>query len=190
MRVLILLSLLVGACTPIRSVWLRSDWEARQADQVKRIQVLVSPLPSGREDLGELWATLTKEYINEHLDFLVYSAHWAAEPKLQEACTAPLEGLLLLKPQTEAHNTSIWVGVQAELYSCKEQHPLWKVSAQLKAKRQDPLFEATAAAYGERIGEPVRDYVAASFRLLQQVADRLPKPRLTEADIDEKIDLD
>ena len=89
----------------------------------------------------------------------------------------PPRGLLILQPNTEPRNQSIRVRVEAELYSCKEQQPLWKVSAQLTAKRKDPLFEATAAAYyAERFGEPVRDYVAASFRLLQQVADRCPNP--------------
>jgi len=190
MRAIVLLGVLVSACSPIRSAWLRGDWDIRQADRVKRIQVLVSPLPEGREDLGELWGTMAREYINEHLDFLVYSAQWTAEPNRSASCVAPLEGLLILQPNTEPRNQSIRVRVEAELYSCKEQQPLWKVSAQLTAKRKDPLFKATAAAYAERFGEPVRDYVAASFRLLQQVADRLPKPRLTEADIDEKIDLD
>ena len=190
MRRLVLISLLLSACAPVRSVWLRGDWETTQADQVKRIQVFVAPLPAQREDLGALWATMTKEYINEHLDFLVYSARWDANFALKAACVAPLEGILLLRPKTEERGKSIWVAVEAELYSCQEDQPLWKVSAQLSAKRSDPLFKATAGAYAERFGEPVRDHVASSFRLLQRVADRLPKPRLTETDIDEKIDLD
>lgn len=190
MRVLLLLSLGLCACTPVRAVWLRTDWSTVQADRIKRIQVLVAPLPADRDDLGALWGTLTREYINEHLDFLVYSARWSPEISEREACAAPLDGLLRLRPQVSDRGTKVRVGLHASLYSCHEHKEVWRATGRLTARKKDPLFEATAEAYAERLGPPVRDYVAASFRLLQQVADRLPKPRLTEADIDEKIDLD
>ncbi len=190
MRVLLLASLVLSACTPIRSVWLRTDWDATQANQIKRIQVLVSPLPENREDLGALWGLLAKEYINEHLDFLVYSARWAENLSPRDACAAPLDGILLLQPLIRRKGNWLFVSAQAQLYSCHEHQVLWRAHGRLTGPVADRLFLATAATYAERLGEPVRDYVAASFRLLQQLADRLPKPRLTEADIDEKIDLD
>ena len=66
---------------------------------------------------------------------------------------------------------------------------MWSAEAAGSWPSEDDLYKERAADYAQQFGPEVTPYVAPSIRLLWAILDTLPNPQLTEADVDEKIDL-
>ena len=178
-----------AACSAVQHVELRDDYATTDRLSTVRIAVVVAPLPGGREDLGQLWATLAARYANQHRDFLARPALFAASLPA-EACAAPRQGVLHLLPTARVDGDEVAVTVTASLRRCADDVQIWQASGKGSwASADDELAEMTRT-YSEEVGEAVRAHVAPTYRLLRAVLAELPEPKLTDdQDVMDKIEM-
>ncbi len=189
MRRISLVMLVLCGCAVVKRSHVREDYEAEDRHKVKRLLVLVEPLPDGKQKVGEAWARLARRYVNQKRDFIVSADEArATSPTLGELCTGNLEGVLWLKPDVKAKGDGVEASVDASLLRCRDGQEVWSAWAGGSFKSNDPLLVEVAAVYGREFGDEVTPYIAPAMNLLRPTLDTLPQPELTDADKDEKIE--
>ena len=187
------LALLASACSTVKHSWVEPDYVENDRNQVKRIGVLVTPLPNGEQPLGALWDEIAKRYVNMHRDFIVKGTAYGPAP---EGAYAPpavckslgLEGVLWLRPTLRPSGSDVHGEVTGLLVRCKDEKPIWRAEAAGTWPSDDEHLRETADDYASEIGPSVKPFVGPSFHLLKAVLDTLPNPTLTDAEQEEKID--
>jgi probable lipoprotein (TIGR04455 family) len=189
----LLFSTLFAACSTVKNSWVEPSYAQTDRVQVKRIGVLVTPLPNGDRDLGSLWDEIAKRYVNMHRDFIVKGTAYGPAP--EGAYTPPslcksmnLEGVLWLRPTMRPHGTDVEGAVSGVLVRCRDTKPIWRADANGTWASDDEHLRETAADYAKEINASVKPFVAPSFHLLKAVLDTLPNPTLTDEEQEEKID--
>ena len=192
-RDLLLLGLLATSCSPLKSSLVRDDWAKDDAPNVKRLVVVVQPLPDAKQKAGEAWARIARRYVNQKRDFLVKKELAQPGPlDLGGVCGGEdaIEGVLLINPRLTAKGDGFEVEVQAVLQRCSDGREAWKASAGGSFAAKDKLLVEVTQVYVQEFGEEVAPYVPPALNVLRPLLDTLPQPVLTEADLDEKLTLD
>lgn len=192
-RVLIPLVLFASSCSVVKSAHVRDDWSQGDNAVVKRLAIVVSPLPDGKEKVGEAWGRIARRYVNQKRDFLVKKelvAH--PSPGLAEVCGGEdnIEGVLWLKPALTTKGSGFEVEVLGALSRCSDGREAWNGTAAGSFDSKDPLLVEVTNIYVQEFGDEVGPYVPPALNVLRPLLDTLPQPVLTEADQDEKITLD
>ncbi|WP_224244565.1 MXAN_6521/LA_1396 family lipoprotein [Hyalangium gracile] len=183
----------LAACATVKDSFTRPDYEQVDQHKVKRLAVVTQPLPDGKQALGELWSLIARQYINQNRDFLVKSNTTLAEPatdaSLKALCVEGIEGVLLLVPEVKRTQDGADEAVRARLMRCEDGQDVWTAEATGSWGSQDEKYRERAAQYVQQFGPEVEPYVVPTYKLLKATLDTLPNPKLTEQDIDEKIEL-
>lgn len=195
MRRVVLAAGLLGlaACGPVKSQFVRPDYAEQPLRQVKRLVVVTQPLPAGSAPAGELWSLIARQWVNQNRNYLVKDN--VARPgspedaSFQEQCVEGIEGVLWLEPDVRLADGGMEAAVKARLVRCADGQDEWRAEAAGSWGTEDDLYLERTAEYVEALGEEVRPYVVPSYKLLKATLDTLPDPQLTEADIEEKIEL-
>ena len=193
MKRLIPAALVLVSCTPLKSAFVRDDWAKDDAPHVKRLAVVVQPLPDAKQKAGEAWARIARRYVNQKRDFLVKKEVSQPTPvDLGAVCGGEdaIEGVLLINPTLTAKGDGFEVEVQAVLQRCRDGREAWKASAGGSFAAKDKLLVEVTQVYVQEFGEEVAPYVPPAMNVLRPLLDTLPQPVLTEADLDEKLTLD
>ncbi|MGV3621847.1 MAG: MXAN_6521/LA_1396 family lipoprotein [Archangium sp.] len=185
--------LLLSSCSVVKSARIRDDWSQGDDKTVKRLAVVVSPLPDGKESVGKAWAAVARRYVNQKRDFLVkkeVAAH--PSPELKDVCGGEdnIEGVLWLKPALTAKGSGFEVEVLGALSRCSDGREAWSGTAAGSFASKDPLLVEVTNIYVQEFGAEVTPYVPPALNVLRPLLDTLPQPVLTEEDKDEKITLD
>src|SRR4051794_29997591 len=97
--IIVLLALSTG-CSVVKRSTIRSDWASVDANKVKRLVVVTSPLPDNNEHVGQLWSKIARRYTNQKREFIakeeVAVANLEGGPK--SLCKEGIEGVLHLVP--------------------------------------------------------------------------------------------
>jgi probable lipoprotein (TIGR04455 family) len=185
--------LTLAACATVKNSFTRPDYAQVDRERVKRLAVVTQPFPAGKQALGELWSLIARQYVNQNRDFLVKANVTLAEPATREAlkaqCVEGIEGVLLLDPQVAATKTGADVAVRARLMRCVDGEDVWSAEAAGNWDSSDEKFRERTAQYVQQFGAEVEPFVVPTYKLLQATLDTLPKPKLNDQDIDEKIEL-
>ncbi len=169
----------------------RDDWTTVDQTKVKRLAVVVQPLPAGQESPGRLMAQVARRYVNMKREFLVMSSTALAGTfDAKTSCTEGLDGLIWLKPTVTAKGDGFEASVEARLIRCYDGQEAWVADAGGSFPSHDDGLKEVAANYGKELGTEVEPYVPLAMNLLRPVLDTLPKPVLTEDDVTEKMSLD
>ncbi len=191
MRRLMPLGLLLCACAVVKSTRLRADYDAEDRQKVKRLLVLVQPLPDGNQKAGDAWARIARRYVNQKRNFLAQAdAARAVAPKLAELCVDNLEGVLWLKPTVAKKAGGFEATVDASLLRCRDGQEVWAASAGGSFGATDEHLKDVTESYAHDYGAEAGPYVATAFNLLRPTLDTLPNPQLTPAEEDEKPGVD
>lgn len=186
------LALLAG-CATVKQSRVRPDYEQVDRQRVKRLVVVTQPLPDGQQAVGELWSLIARQYANQNRDYLVkqnLARPERPEPgSLQALCTEGIEGVLWLDPQVRQVGGGAEVAVRAQLLRCVDGEEVWSAEAAGSWDSEDAKFRERTAQYAQQLGPEVAPYVVPSYKLLQATLGTLPNPRLSEQDIEEKIEL-
>jgi probable lipoprotein (TIGR04455 family) len=186
------LAVLTG-CSTVKNSFTRPDYVQVDQQRVKRLVVVTQPLPDGQQAVGELWSLIARQYVNQNRDFLAKQNLARPEPAdeaaLQTLCTEGIEGVLLLAPRVKRISDGVDAAVRARLMRCADGEDVWSAEAAGSWDSRDEKFRERTAQYVQQFGPEVEPYVVPSYKLLQATLDTLPNPRLSEQDIDEKIDL-
>ncbi|MDX2010005.1 MAG: MXAN_6521/LA_1396 family lipoprotein [Myxococcaceae bacterium] len=186
-------ALALGAgCSVVKKYTVRDDWATVDRAKVKRLVVVVQPLPDGQEKAAELFARIARRYVNMKRDFLVKQEKFAqAMPELAGLCGGDdaIEGVLRLSPTMTKQGTGFEVELKGALLRCGDGREAWAAEAAGSFPSKDErLVEVTRTYVGE-LGAEVEPYVAPAMNVLRPVLDTLPQPLLSEQDQDEKIGL-
>ena len=164
-------------------------------ERVKRVAVVTAPWPEGREAVGRMWSALARTRLNQQTNYIAKAdlalAEGEAAAVTGAACVEGVEGVVWLRPtgvrlEGEGPGARVHEDVTAELLACAGAKALW--SAEARGTWESKGFEAIRDTYVARFGDEVAPYVTPAWKLLFPVLDALPKPALSEADTDEKIE--
>lgn len=192
-RLLPVILLVCASCSIVKAARVRDDWA--QADQkvVKRLVVVVQPLPDGNAKAGEAFALIARRYVNQKRDFLVKQQQVSAEPlTLVALCGGEeaIEGVLFLSPTLKAVGSGFEASVVGKLARCGDGREAWTGEAAGSFPSKDPGLASVTGVYVQELGPEVAPYVPPALNLLRPLLDTLPQPILTEADVEEKLTLD
>lgn len=179
-------------CATVKMSRVRPDYDATDRNTVKRLTVVVQPLPLGDAKVGELWSLVARRYVNQKRQFIVKDNKAVAagpdgaafDPK--GACGEGLDGVLWLQPDVKAKEGGEEAAVNGKLLRCTDLQEVWAAEAGGSWKAEDKNLEQVAEHYGTELGQEVRPHVAPAMNLLRPLLDTLPDPVLTESDKDEK----
>lgn len=183
---------LSSSCSVVKHSMVRDDWAATDRSKVKRLVVVVQPLPDGNEKAGELFARIARRYVNMKRDFLVKQEKVVATaPELASLCGGDeaIEGVLALTPAVTKKNGGFEIGLKGSLKRCGDGREAWTADAGGSFPSKDDLLIEVTKTYVQEIGPEVEPYVAPAMNVLRPVLDTLPQPQLSEQDQDEKIGL-
>ena len=194
MKRLFLLALAIfQACAIVKSATVRDDWAAADQKSVKRLAIVVQPLPDQSQKAGEAFARIARRYVNQKRDFLVKKEVVQAEaPKLEEVCGGEdaIEGVLFLKPLLKGVGDGFEAELSGSLARCGDGREAWSARAAGSFPSKDQNLVEVTQVYVKELGAEVERYVPPALNLLRPLLDTLPQPILTEVDLDEKLTLD
>ena len=190
---LLSLALTVTACSVVKASSLRPDWPQEDQRTVKRLALIVEPLPNGDPKAAEMVARLARRYVNLKRDFLVKREVFADKATaLAQVCGGDdaIEGVLILHLTMLKRGNGFETELHGVLQRCSDGREAWSVNAAGSfASKDERLIEVTQV-YVREIGPEVEPYVAPAMNLLRPALDTLPQPVLTEDDVNEKLSLD
>lgn len=170
-----------AACGPVRHHHVRPDFDQQDRTGTVRLALVVSPLPAQSEAIGELFAAISREYVNDKRDYIVKSAEAAADPgNADDACVEGIEGVLRVQPWASPRGEGVDTGANAWIQRCRDGQIVWSAGAGGHWRSDDPQLDATTDHYTAAHGAEVRPYVAPAFRLLRGLFDTLPRPALPD----------
>ncbi len=185
-----LLALLSG-CSVVKMARVRDDWPTAYATKVKRLTVVVQPLPNGQQKAGEAWARIVRRYVNMKRNFLVRAELVQPAPvELATVCVEGTEGMLWIKPVVTPSGDGFEASVEARLVRCGDGIELWAADAGGSFSKKDERLIEVTAIYGKEYGPEVEPYVPLAMNILRPMLDTLPNPVLTKEEEDEKILVD
>ena len=167
-----------------------TDWEAAYKGQLKRIAILVQPLPDANEKVGAMFARVARRYVHMKRNFLAKSDAAKSTGEWRAECGEGFDGVLVLRPLLESSENSVQGRVEGSLLKCGDGSEAWSGEASGSFSAVDEGLKEVAANYGRENGPEVVKYVPAAMHLLRPLLDTLPQPELNEADVDEKLTLD
>jgi probable lipoprotein (TIGR04455 family) len=182
----------LAACGPVKSSFVRPDYEQVDRTKTVRLAVVTSPLPAQNEKIGALWSEIARKYTNDHRDFIV-KVERAGEAMPDGLCAdldTPIEGVLHLAPKVAAAGDGVEASVNARLTRCRDKELVWSAEAGGSWPSDDATLVEVRKHYVEKYGPEVSAFVAPTFQLLRAVLETLPKPALDDAGVMEKIDLE
>lgn len=190
---LVLGLVLLAGCSAVKHSRVRPDYETVDKTQVKRLVVVTQPLPDGKKEVGELWSLIARRYVNQNRDFIA-RANVALDGSPEDTsfkglCVDNLEGVLWLSPDVKRTGKGVEASVKAQLLRCRDGQEIWAAEAAGSWPSEDERYKEINVQYTSELGPEVTPYVAPSFRLLSATLDTLPRPQLSDADVEEKIEL-
>lgn len=183
----------VSSCSIVKTTFVRDDWTQTDQQTVKRLAIVVQPVPAGNLKAGEAFARIARRYVNQKRDFLVKKEVAQAEPlKLEQLCGGDdaIEGVLFLKPTFVPVGSGFETQLTASLNRCSDGREAWSAQAASSFPSKDAGLVEVTAAYVQEFGPEVEPYIPPALNLLRPLLDTLPQPVLTEADVEEKLSLD
>jgi probable lipoprotein (TIGR04455 family) len=192
-RLALVLGLAVlSGCTAVKSSRIRSDYETVDKHRVKRLAVITQPLPDNKPEVGELWSLIAQRYVYQNRDFIP-KGHIArpGQPEdlaFKDQCTEGIDGVLWLAPDVKRQGKGVESAVRAKLLRCTDGEEVWAAEAAGSWDSEDERYKELTAQYTQEIGPEVAPYVGPTFRLLMATLNTLPTPKLTDAEVEEKIE--
>ena len=192
-RLLVLSLVALCACSVLKASSLRPDWPQEDQRTVKRLAVVVEPLPDGNPKAAEMIARVARRYVNLKRDFLVKREVFADKAaSLAQVCGGDdaIEGALILHITMLKRGEGYESELTGSLQRCSDGREAWSAKAGGSFPSKDERLTEVTQVYVRELGPEVEPYVAPAMNLLRPALDTLPQPVLTEDDVNEKLSLD
>lgn len=162
---------------------------SEQVKSTKRLVIQIAPESNLRQKESMLLRDITKEQVSHHKEFLVYPT----PEKFTGNCkkeSPKAEGILFVTPLQEVKNKEISVNLKISLLQCTTKNILWEAEAKNSFSMNDKQNESLRNTYTQKYGKEIEYAINPYFLLTKDVLESLPSPALTDAEQDEKIELD
>lgn len=183
--------LLLSGCSVVKMSRVVDDWPFAHANRVKRLTVVIQPLPDGQQKAGEAWGRIVRRYVNMKRNFLVRAELAQEAPaELAAVCVEGSEAMLWIKPHVTAREGGFEASADAKLLRCGDGLELWAGESGGSFEVADPKLVEVTAMYGKEYAPEVERYIPLAMNLLRPLLDTLPNPVLTKEEEDEKVTVD
>ena len=191
--VLVLGLALLAGCATVKSSRVRPDYETTDKTRVKRLAVVVQPMPDNRQQLGDLWSLIARRHVNQNRRFIVKSNFarpgTPEDASFKDLCAEGTEGVLWISPESvKLVGKGVEAAVKAQLLRCVDGQEVWFAEAAGSWPSEDKGYALRKEQYTSELGAEAAPYVVPSLRLLTATLDTLPEPELNDADVEEKIE--
>lgn len=178
---------LVG-CSSVSNVWVTDDFKTAHRTKTYRLNVVSEGLAKDAK-LDELWTRMAQRWVNHHRDFIAKRRTMVAADGAK-LCTGDTQAVLWLKPAVTRKGDEVQASAQAGLFACPDGQRIWTAQASGAWPVADEQLTATQQKYVRELGAAVGPFVPATFRLLRELLDSLPRPKLVkDDDVMEKIEV-
>jgi probable lipoprotein (TIGR04455 family) len=185
---LALVTVALSACGVVRKVSVRPDYETEDKTRTVRLAVHTQPPTEGGETVTALWNRMARRYTNDHRDFIV-KAELPASWSRTQGCPQGIEGVLQFTPKLTRREGGLEAWLDASLVRCRDGEPIWTAQAGGSFASEDAQLQETVSHYTAELGPDSAPFVAPSFRILREVLETLPKPKLPDDEaVMEKIE--
>jgi len=178
----------LAACGPSVHSQVRGDYADVDRNLVRRVAVVVAPLPAGDLLQGKLWSLLARRYVNQHRDFIVKIHSASGQFALAEHCHEQ-EGALLLTVASKQTGEEVATHAAGRLLRCRDGETVWSGTVEGTWRSDDANVAELRGHYVAELGAGVEPMVAPAFYALRALLETLPLPKLDEAAEMEKIEL-
>lgn len=179
-----------SACSAVTQQYVHPDFDEVDKNRVWRVHVVTAGMSSEQSSISQLWALIAQRWVNQHRDYIAKQRS-TVTTVAPPACQDGINGLLVLKPHVERLGDEVRARAAAALIHCEGARTVWSAKAAGTWDVEDDVLKATTAQYASELGPQVRPWVPATFRLLRELLDTMPRPKLKDDDaIMEKIDLE
>ncbi len=177
---------LVG-CSSVGNVYVTPDFDKAHRTRTYRLNIVARGLPADSPE-ARLWTLVAQRWVNHHRDFIAKRVSTAKAP-VAKGCVEDTEAVLWLDVAMRREGGDVAAKATAVLSTCPAGKRVWSADASGSWAVADEQLKATTARYVRELGKTVEPYVPATFRLLRELLDTLPRPKLVrDDDVMEKID--
>lgn len=140
--------------------------------------------------LNEVLARVAADFIKLRRNYLVYDTS-VVQKSFAEACRDKVQGVLLLRALDVrlVQDDKMHLALSGEMYDCADGALLWRVEGAADSASHLAELSELTDSYAGTLGEGSRKFVAPSFILLQDLFGALPDVALSDAEVEEKIEL-
>lgn len=181
----------VGAgCSSVRHTYRQAGYDVHGEGAVKRVAV-VGWAPQAEADLGPVLAHVAADLVKLRKNYLVTGASSGYAGRWSMACDANVQGVALVRA-LEVERVSggkVRLALSLELLRCSDGALLFRNEAEGTRAFDDAHLRGLTQNYTALLGEDAKHFAAPSFGLLQPMVGQLPDPLLSEAEVEEKIEL-
>ncbi len=185
MRALCFIAALACGCGSIDAQWQLKSYDVQAEDAVKRI-VVATWVPSAYEGVGPLLGQIATDFVRLRKNYLVYDPV-VAKRDFGEACGEQQGVLMLRLLDMGIEEQEVTTHLQAGLFRCSDGRLLWSTETELDNDSNDEDLAQLAEVYMRQQGELATRFAAPLFAVVQTLLRELPDPKLTDAEIEEKI---
>jgi probable lipoprotein (TIGR04455 family) len=187
MKQLIVLTLLTSACSSLGNTYVAPGYQSTSADAVKRITV-GAWAPAEQAGAATIIARVAADFVKLRKNYLVPESivlrGW------EDGCKENRDGVLVVRVlQSKIEEQDVDLTVAVELYRCKDGTLLWRAEGEGNGKSNDANLKEMVDNYARDVDPAATQFAAPAFVVLQNVLDALPDVVLSDAEIEEKIEL-
>lgn len=181
---------LSSACSHVDFRWQAAGDPASAATAVKHLAIVGLADEAATPGLSETLGVVAAEFAKLRRNYLVAQAPLVGGGHERACAAGGVEGALVLHAlEAQADDRAVALTLRAELWRCQGPRLLWQAQGHRRLPAHDVHLAALTESYRSGLGEAAGRWAAASFVLAQELLGQLPDPTLTDADIEEKLEL-
>ena len=186
-QLLIFFALFATACSSLGRTYVAPGYQSTSADAVKRITI-AAWAPADSAGTALVIARVASDFVKLRKNYLVPEA--VALKGWEEGCKEGRDGVLsvrVLKSEVEKQDVELTVAV--ELYRCNDGALLWRAEGKGSGESNDENLKSMVENYARDVDPAATQFAAPAFVVLQDVLNALPDVTLSDAEVEEKIEI-
>jgi probable lipoprotein (TIGR04455 family) len=189
MMVYLALATLGTGCGTLTRVYVQPGYNLSGPAPIKHVRI-AAWAPQEHAGLAQVMAHVASDLIKLRKNYLVMDA----EPQMAAvgaACPEHVEGMIWVRvlDVTQPKTGQVYLRGALEMYRCSDGALIFRSEGASTHRSMDRALSDLTANYQAQLGEASLVWAAPAFNLYQALVEPLPDPTLSDADIEEKIEL-
>lgn len=186
-RLIVVTAFALAGCSTLGSTYVAPGYKSTSADAVKRITI-GAWAPTEQAGAAPVIARVAADFVKLRKNYLVPEA--VALRGWEEGCKEGRDGVLTVRvTKSELKDREVDLHLVTELYRCADGALLWRAEGCGEAKSNDESLKQMVENYTREVGPDAERFAAPAFVVLQDMLNAMPDVVLTDAEVEEKIEL-
>ncbi len=187
MKYAVVLTLALVGCSSLGTTYVAPGYLSTSADAVKRITV-GAWAPADQAGAAPVIARIAADFVKLRKNYIVPES--LALKGWEEGCKDNREGVLAVRVLKSAiENQDVELTVAVELFRCRDGALLWRAEGKGDGKSNDESLKEMVSNYARDVDPAAAQFAAPAFVVLQDVLNALPDVVLSDAEVEEKIEI-